>query len=155
MNARPVIQAGSERLNAGTYDLVVETTDGDDLQNVYTERRFLPTLEPRETAILQAFVRPGSSNSDITVSVRSLAEGGKILSQTTLKPTRGDYAPMEPHNFVYLTLGGPLSGLGVRPGLGFGAPGMGVGGGGGGLGGPASGLGVRPGLGFGGLGRGR
>ena len=52
-------------------------------------------------------------------------------------------------------LGGPWSGLGVRPGLGFGAPGIGVGGGGGGLGGPASGIGVRPGLGAGGLGRGR
>jgi hypothetical protein len=39
-------------------------------------------------------------------------------------------------------VGGPGSGLGVQPGLGFGAPGIG-------FGGPGSGLGVQPGLGFG------
>lgn len=46
-------------------------------------------------------------------------------------------------------IGGPASGLGVRPGAGFGAPGVGPGG----IGGPASGIGVRPGAGAGGAGR--
>ena len=41
--------------------------------------------------------------------------------------------------------GGPASGAGVRPGAGFGRPGVGVGG----VGGPASGAGVRPGAGWG------
>jgi hypothetical protein len=41
--------------------------------------------------------------------------------------------------------GGPASGVGVRPGAGFGRPGVGVGG----VGGPASGGGVRPGAGWG------
>ena len=41
--------------------------------------------------------------------------------------------------------GGPASGLGVQPGMGYGRPGVGAGG----VGGPASGLGVLPGAGFG------
>lgn len=41
--------------------------------------------------------------------------------------------------------GGPASGAGVRPGAGWGAPGVGAGG----VGGPASGAGVRPGAGWG------
>ena len=66
-------------------------------------------------------------------------------------------------------LGGPASGLGVRPGAGLGAPGAGLTRApgvspavvpaavpaAGGLGGPASGLGVRPGPGVGGIGIGR
>lgn len=65
-------------------------------------------------------------------------------------------------------VGGPASGVGVRPGAGAGAagaglaPGVGLGAPGvpatraaGGVGGPASGLGVRPGPGLGGLGVGR
>jgi hypothetical protein len=42
-------------------------------------------------------------------------------------------------------VGGPLSGLGVLPGVGWGLPGVGVGG----VGGPGSGLGVLPGIGWG------
>jgi hypothetical protein len=42
-------------------------------------------------------------------------------------------------------VGGPASGLGVLPGLGWGLPGPGIGG----FGGPGSGLGVLPGLGWG------
>jgi hypothetical protein len=47
--------------------------------------------------------------------------------------------------------GGPASGLGLQPGLGWGAPGIGIlpGPGLGGWGGPASGLGLLPGAGFG------
>jgi hypothetical protein len=41
--------------------------------------------------------------------------------------------------------GGPASGLGLLPGLGWGLPGVGLGG----VGGPASGLGVLPGVGWG------
>lgn len=51
-------------------------------------------------------------------------------------------------------IGGPASGLGVRPGVGVGGLGR-EGYNPGGIGGPASGVGVRPGLGAGGLGRGR
>jgi len=51
-------------------------------------------------------------------------------------------------------IGGPASGLGVRPGVGVGGVGR-EGNNPGGVGGPASGLGVRPGVGVGGVGRGR
>lgn len=50
-------------------------------------------------------------------------------------------------------VGGPASGAGVLPGAGYGAPGVGVEAGG--VGGPASGVGVRPGVGAGRAGVGR
>lgn len=104
------VQVGSDRLNAGEYDLVVETTDSDDLQNVYVERRFLPTIEPKESPTLLSYVRPGSSQSDVNITIRSRLDG-RTLASASLKGNRGDYAPVEPSTFIYLTLGGPLPGM--------------------------------------------
>ncbi len=104
------VQVGNERLGSGEYDLVVETTDSDDLQNVYVERRFLPTMEPKESAMLLSYVRVGGSNSDVKVTVRSRYDG-RTLSEMVLKANKGDYAPLDSSRYVYLTLGGPLMGL--------------------------------------------
>ena len=60
-------------LKAGTYVLQVETTDSDDMQNVYVEKRFLPTVEPKEQPTLLTYVRLGSGNSEVNVRLLDAA----------------------------------------------------------------------------------
>src|SRR5690349_20379484 len=102
------LQIGNERIDANSYELVVETTDADDMQNVYVERRFLPTLEPREQPTLLAYVRPGNTGSEITVTVRSVLTG---MSLKQKKLTTADLYPMQPNTYGYLSIGGPLRSL--------------------------------------------
>src|SRR5439155_15145917 len=60
-------------LKAGAYVLQVETTDSDDMQNVYVEKRFLPTIDTKEAPTLLTYVRVGNSGSEITVKVLDAA----------------------------------------------------------------------------------
>jgi hypothetical protein len=73
---------GSEKIDGKDYALVVETTDSDDVQNQYTERRLLPLLNPGESTNppLLAYVRPGGDTSEITVHVQN-SEGRTIDSR--------------------------------------------------------------------------
>jgi hypothetical protein len=95
-------------LTRDNYVLVVETTDSEDLQNVYVERRFLPTIEPKESPTLLTYVRPGNANSEITVRVLD-ARGQDVCKKKHL--TLADINPMPPHVYGYLTLGGKTSSL--------------------------------------------
>src|SRR5438067_4867986 len=90
-------------LKAGAYVLQVETTDSDDMQNVYVEKRFLPTVEPKESPTLLTYVRPGGGNSDVTVTVRDVRTGMPLRFK---KLTQMDINPLPPHSFGYLSLGG-------------------------------------------------
>src|SRR5262249_12797050 len=62
---------GSEVLSQNDYILVTESADGDDTPYEYTERHLLPTLQPGEQITLMTYVKPASTSSDISVSVRS------------------------------------------------------------------------------------
>jgi hypothetical protein len=103
-------------LQAGSYILVVETTDSDDMQNVYVETRFLPTIQPKEQPTLLAYVRPGGSNSEVTVTVQQgrlrpdgTLERGQVLRWKKL--TQVDVNPLPPSSYGYLTLGGRVRSL--------------------------------------------
>jgi hypothetical protein len=72
---------GTENIDGKEYALVVETTDSDDVQNHYTERRLLPLLIPQVTdQLLLTYVRPGGDTSEITVHVQN-SEGRTIDSK--------------------------------------------------------------------------
>jgi hypothetical protein len=96
-------------LPRGSYVLIVETTDSDDMQNVYVEKRFLPTVEPRESPTLLTYARIGSSNSEITVKVADASNPERVLRKKQL--TQADINPMPAHAYGYLTVGGKTSSL--------------------------------------------
>jgi hypothetical protein len=103
------VDVGLEQIGSKDYEIVVETTDNDDMQNYFYERRFLPTLEKQTSYMLLAYVRTGLENSEITVSLRSLSSRGENLS--TRKVDSLNYESLSPSTYHYLALGGPLSGL--------------------------------------------
>jgi len=95
-------------LQRDNYTLVVESTDGDDMQNVYEERRFLPTVEPKESPVLLAYARVGNSNGDLVVKVQDVRTGQTLRDK---KLTQVDLSPMQANSYCYLTLGGRLRSL--------------------------------------------
>jgi hypothetical protein len=110
------VKPDSPPLKRDEYVLVVETTDSEDLQNVYVEHRFLPTIEPRESPTLLTYVRVGNGNSEVRVKVQQVkprpdgtVELDKVLRDKKL--TQADLNPMPPHVYGYLTLGGKVSSL--------------------------------------------
>ncbi len=96
-------------LPRGSYVLVVETTDSDDMQNVYVEKRFLPTVQPNEQPTLLTYARIGSSNSEITVKLADASNPDRVLRRKQL--TQADINPMPAYAYGYLTLGGKTSSL--------------------------------------------
>jgi hypothetical protein len=102
------LQAGNDDLITTEYEVVVETTDSEDMQNVYVEQRFLPTLKAREARMVLAYVRIGNSTAEPQVSIRSRTNR-EVYDRA--RPVRGDFDPLSPNHYVYLTLGGPLRGL--------------------------------------------
>jgi hypothetical protein len=100
-------------LQRGSYFLVVETTDSDDMQNVYVEKRFLPTVEPKESPTLLTYARVGSSNSEVTVRVvEARADGGEGRDLCKRKHlTQSDIQVQPSSVYGYLTLGGKTSSL--------------------------------------------
>jgi hypothetical protein len=104
------LKKGSPPLNANTYFLQVETTDSDDMQNVYVERRFLEGVDPEKPRTVLAYVRLGSGNSELTVKVFDATKPDLELRHKQLKT--GDFSnPMPPHAYGYLSLGGKVRGL--------------------------------------------
>jgi hypothetical protein len=72
-------------LNKNAYTLVTETTDGDDLENEFPEQRLLPPIKPGDGSVtLVTYVRPGSAESEVTVSLRTTE--GRVLASA--KPSR-------------------------------------------------------------------
>lgn len=103
------VQCGLEPLSKLDYEIVVETTDGDDTPNTYVERR-VPSLEPKENAILMSYVRPGTSSSEVTVRLRS-RRNGETLAQNKSGRSGTSVDILPPSVFYYLTVGGPLGGM--------------------------------------------
>ena len=90
------------------YLLMVETTDGDDMQNVYVEKHFLPTIDPKQPETLLAYVRIGSmlqrnqrqgggGHAD-SIPIASCATASRSRKSTSIRCRRYIYG--------YLTLGG-------------------------------------------------
>jgi hypothetical protein len=84
---------GTARINSNEYVLVVETTDSEDVQNHYTERRLLPPLNPNESTSvpLLAYTRPGGETNEVTVYVQT--PNGKTLDSKKPAPESYDAAP--------------------------------------------------------------
>src|SRR5437868_5241206 len=61
------VTAGSEGIGKGDV-LIVEASDSDDVRNHYTVP--LPALNPGESDLVLAYTKPGSANSEISVSIR-------------------------------------------------------------------------------------
>ena len=92
------------------YELEVKTTDSDDVENLYVERRFLPPLEAPESRTLLTYARPGNGNSDITVRLRRRSDVNHTFDFR--KVERGlNFDTLSPSCYVYLALGNPLPGL--------------------------------------------
>jgi hypothetical protein len=98
-------------LKAGTYVLQVETTDSDDMQNVYVEKRFLPTVEVGEQPTLLTYVRLGSSNSEIMVRLLDAHNSDREYAHKQLKFGDNFTIPMDSKGFCYLSMGGKVRGL--------------------------------------------
>lgn len=92
------ITAGDDGLSKGILE--VETTDSDDVQNIYTVS--LPALNPGETHIALAYTKPGGTHDEITVRVRG--EGQYDEYKVTVDP-------MELDDLFFLSVGSTLTGL--------------------------------------------
>jgi hypothetical protein len=99
------LTAGGERIENGEADLVLETSDADDMQNTYAVR--LPALEPKEQRTVITYARPGYHGTDISVSVVSKKDG-RVYSHYK---QQARYDAMPPYGVLYLCVGSPLSGF--------------------------------------------
>jgi hypothetical protein len=99
-------------LKAGTYVLQVETTDSDDMQNVYTERRFLPTIEAKEQPTLLTYVRLGNIGSELTVKVLDAdPKSERVYRYKHLTQSDINSRSARGYTYGYLTLGGKVRSL--------------------------------------------
>jgi hypothetical protein len=100
---------GSESIDGKDYALVVETTDSEDVQNHYTERRLLPLLNPGESTEkpLLAYVRPGGDTSEITVHVQN--SEGRIIDSKKPDPYAAEALPANAQ--IVLLAGSKLHGM--------------------------------------------
>jgi hypothetical protein len=101
---------GTARVNTGEYILVVETTDSEDVQNHYTERRMLPPLNPGESTNppLLAYARPGGEYNEVTVYVQT-PDGRTTLDSKKPAPEDSESVPFNAQ-FVLLA-GSKLPGM--------------------------------------------
>src|SRR5713226_7207351 len=100
---------GSEKIDGKEYALVVETTDSEDVQNHYTERRLLPLLNPGEATNppLLTYVRPGGDTSEITVHVQN--SEGRIIDSKKPDPYVAEALPANAQ--IVLLAGSKLHGM--------------------------------------------
>jgi len=100
---------GSEKIDGKEYALVVETTDSEDVQNHYTERRLLPLLNPGESTNppLLAYVRPGGDTSEITVHVQN--SEGRTIDSKKPDPYAAEALPVNAQ--IVLLAGSKLPGM--------------------------------------------
>ncbi len=96
------VTAGSEGIGKGEV-LVVEASDSDDVRNHYTVP--LPPLNPGESDLVLTYTKPGSANSEISVSLRDTNQNRQI---DVLKE---NYAARGFGESLYVTAGRRLPGL--------------------------------------------
>jgi hypothetical protein len=94
------LTAGLDRVGPADGDVVVKTTDSDDMENVY--RVPLPPLEPKEQRSVIAYARPGATGSEINVTIES--KDRRLIAQQ--RTGRTGYAAAPPGSFLYVTAGG-------------------------------------------------
>ncbi|HEV3236347.1 MAG TPA: hypothetical protein VGZ25_05135, partial [Gemmataceae bacterium] len=99
---------GQQVVSQNDYVLITETTDGDDMLYQFPEHSRLPTLQPGEQITLMTFVKPGSSSSEITVSIRS-SDGKSTLA--TARARRENVEALPSNSYVCLAAGSKLAGL--------------------------------------------
>jgi hypothetical protein len=95
------LTAGTDRVGSGDGFVVVETTDSDDAQNRYLVP--LPPMEPKEQRSVVAYVRTGTTGSEIEVTVQNL-ERTRVLAKQ--RAGRTTYSTAPPGSFLYVTAGG-------------------------------------------------
>jgi hypothetical protein len=90
---------GPERVTRFDGTIIVSTTDSDDMDNLYKVP--LPPMEPKEQTTVLTYVRPGSTGSEVQVTIRGA--DGRILSSQRAGRTGFTAAP--PGTFLYVTAG--------------------------------------------------
>lgn len=98
--------SAAEDVKAGDFELVVETTDSDDVQNQYAVD-VPPLTRDRPSTVLTSF-KPGNRTARLTVSVRH--KGGATVHSLMKTPDPRDL--LGPDEVLYLTVGMPVPGLG-------------------------------------------
>jgi hypothetical protein len=99
---------GPQVVSQNDYELITETTDGDDMPYQFPEHSRLPTLQPDEQITLMTFVKPGSSSSEITVSIRS-SDGKSTFAKANAR--RETVVALPSNSYVCLAAGSKLMGL--------------------------------------------
>jgi hypothetical protein len=94
------LTAGADRVGSADGFVVVETTDSDDKQNLYKVP--LPPMEAKEQRSVIAYVRTGTTGSEINVTVQT-PERKVIAGQ---RAGRTNYSTAPPGSFLYVTVGG-------------------------------------------------
>jgi hypothetical protein len=99
------LAVGPQDIPAGEAILVIETADNDGILNQYTQP--LPSLPKKQTvAGLISYVRPGSYNSEIYISVNV---GGRTVARRRADPD--PLAVVDNGGVLWLSLGSKLPGL--------------------------------------------
>lgn len=93
------ITAGDKGIAKG--ELIVETTDSEDIPNNYTVS--LPRLDPGEQATVIGYTRPGSIHGNFNIKVRVDKEEDVSI--------RKNFSALDPNKVLYLSLGSRLGGL--------------------------------------------
>jgi hypothetical protein len=101
-----MLKASKDGNPQGSYKLVLETTDGEDLPYRYTTQ--VPALPANDDHTVISYIRPGSDGSEITVTLQ--AHDGRTL-QTFPRVLRGSREILGSRDQLFLTLGSRLPGL--------------------------------------------
>jgi hypothetical protein len=100
------LKAGKDGNPQGRYQLVVETTDGEDLPYRYTSA--VPALPANDEHTVITYTRPGTDGSEFTVSLQT--SDSRVL-QTNPRFVRTGRQMIGPRDQLILSLGSRLSGL--------------------------------------------
>jgi hypothetical protein len=106
------LQAGSDDVPRNSYQLVVETTDGEAVPYRYTVS--VPAIPAKSTQFVFAYVRPGSTRDTLSITLQTAA-GSVVQTVSDLSRDPSKREILEPHELLYLTLGSSLQGLKVAP----------------------------------------
>jgi hypothetical protein len=100
------LKAGKDGNPQGSYQLVVETTDGEDLPYRYTSP--VPALPANDDHTALTYIRPGTDGSEFTVTLQ--AHDGRDV-QTNPRFVRTSRQIIGPRDQLFLSLGSRLTGL--------------------------------------------
>jgi hypothetical protein len=100
------LKASKDGNPQGSYQLVVESTDGEDLPYRYTAP--VPALPANDEQTVLSYVRPGSDGSEFTVTLQK--RNGDALHSPT-RYTRSSREMIAPRDQLFLSLGSRLPGM--------------------------------------------